>query len=264
MFLTISSGKLSDESAQTESSSANPWVTGGPIGTKNAVLVFRTSALANHNDAAHDQENFLPEKPQKCVPNIAPHPKDHQPRFAEQCPKLTPANLSVYNKRMKAQPNDSLSSSEHSISSAGDDRAESEADPYKREHSIDRSMRRFGEAVHGNRASTSVSSMEKEGGSLDEDDETDISNMPAAVLKLTYKFTNTETKLLRRILSSHGLQEANENQTFNLLWTGLHMKPDILRNLTPYQRINHFPRWVLGNVLTSLCQRVCVREQIIE
>lgn len=81
------------------------------------------------------------------------------------------------------------------------------------------------------------------GGDNDDDDEdTYISEMPAAVLKLTYKFTNTETKLLRRILSSHGLQEANESQIFNLLWTGLHMKPDILRNLTPYQRINHFPR----------------------
>lgn len=74
-------------------------------------------------------------------------------------------------------------------------------------------------------------------------DDTDVvDDMPAAMLQMTYKFTNTETKLLKRILSSHGLREAKECQKFNLLWTGLHMKPDILRSLLPYQRVNHFPR----------------------
>lgn len=33
------------------------------------------------------------------------------------------------------------------------------------------------------------------------------------------------------------------NETdFNILWMGNHPKPDILRNLMPYQKVNHFPR----------------------
>lgn len=33
------------------------------------------------------------------------------------------------------------------------------------------------------------------------------------------------------------------NETdFNILWMGNHPKPDILRNLQSYQKVNHFPR----------------------
>ncbi|CAH0728625.1 unnamed protein product, partial [Brenthis ino] len=69
------------------------------------------------------------------------------------------------------------------------------------------------------------------------------SHMPARVLNITYKLVNTETKLLHRLLQAHGLQEAPpESKDFNLMWAGLHPKPDVLRSLTPYQRVNHFPR----------------------
>ncbi|XP_026742917.1 uncharacterized protein LOC113504710 isoform X3 [Trichoplusia ni] len=69
------------------------------------------------------------------------------------------------------------------------------------------------------------------------------SHMPARLLKITYKLVNTETKLLHRLLQAHGLQEAvMESKDFNLLWSGLHPKPDVLRSLSPYQRVNHFPR----------------------
>ncbi|XP_045502487.1 uncharacterized protein LOC123699558 isoform X2 [Colias croceus] len=68
-------------------------------------------------------------------------------------------------------------------------------------------------------------------------------HMPAWILRLTYKLVNTETKLLHRLLQAHGLQEAcSESKDFNLLWAGLHPKPDVLRSLSPYQRVNHFPR----------------------
>ncbi|XP_060805207.1 uncharacterized protein LOC106137883 [Amyelois transitella] len=71
----------------------------------------------------------------------------------------------------------------------------------------------------------------------------DSSHMPARILKVTYKLVNTETKLLHRLLQAHGLQEASpESKDFNLLWSGLHPKPDVLRALAPYQRVNHFPR----------------------
>ncbi|KFB38415.1 AGAP004288-PA-like protein [Anopheles sinensis] len=67
--------------------------------------------------------------------------------------------------------------------------------------------------------------------------------MPAAQLNICYKFINTETRLLRKILNAHGMAESGpECNDFNLLWTGIHLKPDILRNLAPYQRVNHFPR----------------------
>ncbi|XP_049305847.1 tubulin polyglutamylase TTLL5 isoform X1 [Bactrocera dorsalis] len=69
-----------------------------------------------------------------------------------------------------------------------------------------------------------------------------FSNMPAYKLKIKYKFMQTETKLLRKIFACHGLSEVEENESFSILWTGVHIKPDILRNLAPYQRVNHFPR----------------------
>ncbi|XP_063539520.1 tubulin polyglutamylase TTLL5 [Cydia strobilella] len=67
--------------------------------------------------------------------------------------------------------------------------------------------------------------------------------MPARLLKITYKLVNTETKLLHRLLQAHGLVEAvPDARDFNILWSGLHPKPDVLRSLSPYQRVNHFPR----------------------
>lgn len=79
----------------------------------------------------------------------------------------------------------------------------------------------------------------------EDDDVEDIvhaSDMPAYKMKMKYKFVQTETKLLRKILVCHGLSEVGENESFSILWTGIHVKPDILRNLAPYQRVNHFPR----------------------
>ncbi|RVE53857.1 hypothetical protein evm_001519 [Chilo suppressalis] len=71
----------------------------------------------------------------------------------------------------------------------------------------------------------------------------DSYQMPARVLKIAYKLVNTETKLLHRLLQAHGLVEAGtEDKHFNLMWSGLHPKPDVLRALSPYQRVNHFPR----------------------
>ncbi|XP_072929682.1 tubulin polyglutamylase TTLL5 [Epargyreus clarus] len=71
----------------------------------------------------------------------------------------------------------------------------------------------------------------------------DSNQMPARMLRITYKLVNTETKLLHRLLQAHGLQEAcPDSKDFNLLWAGLHPKPDVLRSLSPYQRVNHFPR----------------------
>lgn len=210
-------------------STTNTWITGGAIGSKNAVLVFRTAALACITNTHEAETEMVPIKQINCSRNSdndegkLKKSKSSLNR-CRTLSKNTPSNTNSLKRHTKNQPNDSLSSSENSISSIENDLIDSESD---------------GKRSIENTPSTSM--IKDDNGSHDEED-TYISDMPAAVLKLTYKFTNTETKVLKRILSSHGLQEANENQSYNLLWTGLHMKPDVLRSLTPYQRINHFPR----------------------
>ncbi|XP_077319759.1 tubulin polyglutamylase TTLL5 isoform X2 [Lithobates pipiens] len=61
--------------------------------------------------------------------------------------------------------------------------------------------------------------------------------------RLAFKMVRTDSRLVRNILSAHGFQEANANSNdFNLMWTGSHIKPHLLRNLASFQRVNHFPR----------------------
>uniref|UniRef100_A0A1B6EGR2 Tubulin--tyrosine ligase-like protein 5 n=1 Tax=Clastoptera arizonana TaxID=38151 RepID=A0A1B6EGR2_9HEMI len=66
---------------------------------------------------------------------------------------------------------------------------------------------------------------------------------PGELLHMTFKTQQAETKLLTAILTAHGFREVSQDITdFNLLWTGTHPKPQVLRALTSYQRVNHFPR----------------------
>ena len=52
----------------------------------------------------------------------------------------------------------------------------------------------------------------------------------------------------------HGISESSPSvNDFNILWTGVHPKPFVLRNLFDYQRVNHFPRWVA----TPFCSGCC-------
>eukprot|EP00079_Xenopus_tropicalis_P037883 XP_017951654.1 PREDICTED: tubulin polyglutamylase TTLL5 isoform X4 [Xenopus tropicalis] len=61
--------------------------------------------------------------------------------------------------------------------------------------------------------------------------------------KLSYKIVRTDSRLVRSILSAHGFQEVNANSNdFNIMWTGSHVKPHIMRSLTNFQKVNHFPR----------------------
>lgn len=152
---------------------------------------------------------------------------------------------------------DSLSSSENSISSACEDPADLEADIVKAEKSAGNG-KKHNVRFLGIKSTSDFKSTDEENDKkstkerlihINSEENADdgktpatIDEMPATLLNITFKFTNTETKLLKQILSSHGLKETKDNQNFNLLWTGLHMKPDILRSLSPYQRVNHFPR----------------------
>ncbi|MFT7817391.1 tubulin polyglutamylase TTLL5 [Arapaima gigas] len=60
---------------------------------------------------------------------------------------------------------------------------------------------------------------------------------------LAFKIVRTESRLVRSILTSHGFHEVHPNSNdFNLMWTGTHLKPYLLRGLQDFQKVNHFPR----------------------
>lgn len=60
---------------------------------------------------------------------------------------------------------------------------------------------------------------------------------------MTYKIVRTDSRLVRRILTAHGFHEVHPNSNdYNLMWTGSHLKPYLLRSLTDVQKVNHFPR----------------------
>lgn len=250
------------QEAGLSTSTVNTWITGGPIGSKTAVLVFKPTALARHMPDDDDAAAAATTPPDKCrFPPVA----DAKPMFSiaaghrtgVAAKKLALLDYDVHRKRfVKPNAADSLSSSsENSISSACDDPTDLEADIVQAEK---RSTADAKKMSIGDRSAGNKENVEQEcaggseegtpdsgggGGHGDASMEPTVDEMPASLLNITYKFTNTETKLLKRILASHGLKEAKENQNFSLLWTGLHMKPDILRALLPYQRVNHFPRW---------------------
>lgn len=136
---------------------------------------------------------------------------------------------------------DSMSSSDNSISSECDD-------PYEMEEAIRKTLSEVdvldvSESQERDQcADDDDDDDDKENIEAEDENGTHVPNMPAAQLKITYKFLSTETKLLRKIFHLHGLSEVEGEENFSILWTGVHMKPDILRNLAPYQRVNHFPR----------------------
>jgi tubulin polyglutamylase TTLL5 len=75
---------------------------------------------------------------------------------------------------------------------------------------------------------------------------------------MTFKAGKTECKVVRQILQSHGFHEVHPNSSdFNLMWTGSHIKPFILRSLQDFQKVNHFPRCAL-QTLIPLCDLVMV------
>ncbi|CAE1269866.1 TTLL5 [Acanthosepion pharaonis] len=58
-----------------------------------------------------------------------------------------------------------------------------------------------------------------------------------------FKFGSTESRIIRTVLLAHGFHEVSSNNSdFNMLWTGGHLKPLTLRNMSEFQKINHFPR----------------------
>ncbi|XP_075964534.1 tubulin polyglutamylase TTLL5 [Anarhichas minor] len=60
---------------------------------------------------------------------------------------------------------------------------------------------------------------------------------------MAFKIVRTESRLVRGLLTNHGFHEVHPNSNdFNLMWTGSHLKPYLLRSLQDFQKVNHFPR----------------------
>ncbi|XP_051477428.1 tubulin polyglutamylase TTLL5 isoform X3 [Apus apus] len=61
--------------------------------------------------------------------------------------------------------------------------------------------------------------------------------------RMSYKIVRTDSRLVRNILAAHGFHEVHPSSSnYNLMWTGSHLKPYLLRSLTDIQKVNHFPR----------------------
>ncbi|XP_043405741.1 tubulin polyglutamylase TTLL5 isoform X10 [Chelonia mydas] len=61
--------------------------------------------------------------------------------------------------------------------------------------------------------------------------------------RLSYKIVKTDSRLVRSMLAAHGFHEVHPNSSdYNLMWTGSHLKPYLLRTLSDIQKVNHFPR----------------------
>lgn len=220
---------------------SNQWVTNGTLGSKDAVLVFRTSVLAAAAVTATSSHNF-----------------DHPDLYSE-----TPSASSTCAELSKA-------GSEKAYVAAislpqnlnGDRRIDTETFNFNEKKTKKRALESSSSTSSSSSLNSNNSMTESQlaesngdlasGGSKDLDSENkeniivapiDKDEMPAALFNITYKFLNTETRLLRKILNGHGLVETPHDATdFNILWTGNQLKPDMLRNLSQYQRINHFPR----------------------
>ena len=221
------SAKKVDKS-QPQTMQSNNWVTNGTLGSKDAVLVFRTSVLAANATPSHSSTSST----------IFEDPYSSEtPSTSSTCAETTtlslPKNFNFIEKKSKKRCLESSSSTSSSSSSSLNSTNSVEIP----ESNIDLTE-----------SSTSSKNVETDEKSSENKENIivqplDKEDMPAAIFNISYKFMNTETRLLRKILNGHGMVEiGHEQMDFNLLWTGNQLKPDMLRNLSPFQRINHFPR----------------------
>lgn len=292
----------------------NPWVTGGPPGGKDAVLVFRTSALSPVNSSADVSDTGTSSGisvSSDDTPTIAAassstanstkdptgNPSDKIANHSKVLASL-PKNFNVQRKSTSISSatsnddeeedgeddededddDDEEDDDEAEGEAEGDDEddndetatSQDEAGPSVPNGNDNKPIKRQLESSSSSSSLSNTSVTGREGDEIDPDLPTSKSEpllavvdkklarknqenkenqsvikteMPAAQLNIFYKFINTETRLLRKILNAHGMGESgSDSNDFNLLWTGIHLKPDILRNLAPYQRVNHFPR----------------------
>lgn len=280
-----------------EKPAKNDWVTSGSLGSRDAVLVFRTNILNPETVAKQNvivenidvsslqgiefEETTRISSPASSLPShstkAATTKKSTQRTVVDRCKVKDERNISrstpttptrsstscgsyglemmvnpTTTRRIKAGENHNTDGQKGTDTDDGNgDVTLSMAQRFKPIQLIDtkdrsKSVLDLNENYNpreGEERTSSETLITKDNNSLEEIDEyLPVPGMPAIELQITYKFQQTETLLLRRIFHRHGLTEAGEHQNFNILWSGVHMKPDILRGLTPYQRVNHFPR----------------------
>lgn len=221
---------------------SNQWVTNGTLGSKEAVLVFRTSVLAasaataaTHNFDHPDLYSESPSASSTCA-ELSKVGSEKAYVAAISLPqnlngdrRIDTETFNFSEKKTKKRALES-SSSTSSSSSLNSSNSMTESQTSNAEGSGDLASGVSKESDGKNKENIIVAPIDKD-------------EMPAALFNITYKFLNTETRLLRKILNGHGMVEVGHDATdFNLLWTGNQLKPDMLRNLSQYQRINHFPR----------------------
>uniref|UniRef100_A0A8D0DN23 Tubulin--tyrosine ligase-like protein 5 n=1 Tax=Salvator merianae TaxID=96440 RepID=A0A8D0DN23_SALMN len=81
--------------------------------------------------------------------------------------------------------------------------------------------------------------------------------------RLSFKIVRTDSRLVRSILSAHGFREVHPSSNeYNLMWTGSHLKPYILRTLTDIQKVNHFPRSYELTRKDRLCKNINRMQQM--
>ncbi|NXQ27136.1 TTLL5 polyglutamylase, partial [Alaudala cheleensis] len=79
---------------------------------------------------------------------------------------------------------------------------------------------------------------------------------------MSYKIVRTDSRLVRSILTAHGFHEVHPSSSdYNLMWTGSHLKPCLLRTLTDVQKVNHFPRSYELTRKDRLYKNVCRMQQ---
>lgn len=219
---------------------SNQWVTNGTLGSKDAVLIFRTNVLAasaastSHNFDHPDLYSETPSASSTCA-ELSKVGSEKAYVAAISLPqningdrKIDTETFNFTEKKTKKRALES-SSSTSSSSSLNSSNSMTESQLVLAESSTD--------LASGGKDSDSENKENLIVVPLDKEE------MPAALFNITYKFLNTETRLLRKILNGHGMVEVGHDATdFNLLWTGNQLKPDMLRNLSQYQRVNHFPR----------------------
>ncbi|XP_033232510.1 tubulin polyglutamylase TTLL5 [Drosophila pseudoobscura] len=258
-----------------ESPKHNDWITSGKMGSREAVLVFRTNILnpkTRKNLSETNSSPVLPESRSNMEATLLCRNGENDISSLS-LPLCSNEDLSGSKQRKiyvsirnsvninqtensdfqstAKKMNKQYSSSDTSMSSEGEE-------PTRNIKNKFRTLKKNPNDIHTNlvedvskesgydsttpaKSTTNISASEEDECVTEDDEECGIA-MPAYKLKITYKFIQTETKLLRKIFDVHGLREVEGDNNFNLLWTGVHMKLDILRNLAPYQRVNHFPR----------------------
>jgi tubulin polyglutamylase TTLL5 len=231
-------------SGKPSETSSNPWITGGTLGSKDAVLVFRTCVLSSQ----YDSESETGPSASSSLSNISSNTKDDSSLLPNVSKVLAPLPKNLTSPRSgTAKPLGVFERLLHETKSK-----KRQLESSSSSSSLSNTSCCSGGDVDGDNELATLPEEEADAKKPNDKDDNkenvmdvlvEKSEMPSATFNITYKFINTETRLLRKILLGHGLTEQTvDNNDFSLLWTGIHLKPDILRNLLPFQRVNHFPR----------------------